>query len=105
MVQYFTASFYAPFLVSAAASAVHGTFELAVINDEPFGAGVSGHVELTMRSWADGPLNTWTVPFEAPPGSVVKLLPNTSFTDLLSKGGCPDGEATRCVLTLRALDG
>ena len=58
MVQYFTERFYAPFLVSAAGSAVHGTFELAVINDDAFGAAKKGTVELTMRSWRDGPLKT-----------------------------------------------
>ena len=41
MVQYFTTHFYAPFLVSAAGSAVHGTFELAVINDDAFGAALA----------------------------------------------------------------
>jgi hypothetical protein len=44
MVQYFTTRFYAPFLVSAAGSAVHNTFELAVINDEVDGAARVGQV-------------------------------------------------------------
>lgn len=101
MVQFFTRHFYAPFLVSADGSAVHGTFELAVINDEAFGAPKKGTVELTMRSWRDGPLKTWSVSFVAAPGSATRLV-SSSFVDMLAKGGCDD--ATRCVLTYRAVE-
>ena len=40
--------------------AVHGTFSLSVINDDP-DTSHRGMVELTMRSWRDGILRTWWV--------------------------------------------
>ncbi len=60
MVQYFTQRFYAPLLVSAWGTAVHGTFGASVINDFP-NQSFSGTVEFTMRRWRGGVAGTWWV--------------------------------------------
>lgn len=50
MVQYFVQNAYAPVLISPDGSALHNTFSLTIINDQPFAhSHVSGEVTLTMR--------------------------------------------------------
>ena len=56
-----------------------------------------------MFSWGDeGQLGTWEVPYAATEASA-SLAYNTTFDDILAKGGCPD--PTRCVLTVAAKNG
>lgn len=49
-----------PLVLHMVLQAVHGTFSLSVINDDP-DTSHRGMVELTMRSWRDGILRTWWV--------------------------------------------
>merc|ERR1719201_2545591 len=55
-----------------------------------------------MRSWRDGVLHTWEVPFSSAAASATVAVGNMTFQQLLHTGQCPD--AAECVLTFRALD-
>jgi hypothetical protein len=50
MVQYFVQNAYAPVLISPDGSALHNTFSLTMINDQPYAhQHLSGEVALAMR--------------------------------------------------------
>jgi beta-mannosidase len=105
MVQYFTERFYAPFLVSPFGTAVHGRFGTHVINDEVYSADHKrGELVFTMHTWADGPVGGWKVSYDAPPGTAGSAY-NSSWDEMLVKGGCPDADGTNCFLTVDAYDG
>ena len=104
MVQYYVQKAYVPTLISADGNALHNTFSMAMINDNPYGhSHLTGEVKLTMWSWGSvTPLKSWLVLYDAPPASATNVT-SSSFQAMLSAGGCTD--ATECLLTMAAFNG
>lgn len=107
MVQYMVTEAYAPILVSPDGSVLHNTFSVTAINDHPNAdMHLKGEIRFTMQSWHDGPLKSWTVPYEAPPASATQVKTGaTSFQHMLSMGGCPSNDAAKCFLTVDMYNG
>lgn len=103
MVQYFTKRFYAPFLTAAFGTAVHGRFRAYIINDYTVADWhITGELRFTMHSWASGPIGSWFVRYDSPPGTAIEVH-NSSWSQMLAAGNCDD--ATDCFLMLEAFDG
>lgn len=103
MVQYYTTKFYEPFHVAAFGTPQHQDFQISVINDDPYKGAVKGVVRVTMNTWQDGRIGSWDVPFKSQPASA-EYVYNSTFLDMLEKGGCPQNDATLCFLTLEAIE-
>ena len=74
-----------------------------VINDDPYKGAVKGVVRVTMNTWQDGRIGSWDVPFKSQPASA-EYVYNSTFLEMLEKGGCPQKDATLCFLTLEAIE-